>query len=76
MRPWFLFILSRYWLAISCIKYVSNYNLLTDDVKKKMTVYRLKTKEMFFHGVKSYMDFGYPKDELASLSCAGIDVIK
>ncbi|KAI9334889.1 glycoside hydrolase, partial [Obelidium mucronatum] len=30
--------------------------------------YRLKTKEMFYHGFSSYMDLAYPKDELMPIS--------
>ncbi|KAJ3011137.1 UNVERIFIED_CONTAM: ER degradation-enhancing alpha-mannosidase-like protein 2 [Siphonaria sp. JEL0065] len=37
--------------------------------------YRLKTKEMFYHGLSSYMEYAYPKDELMPISGSGFDTI-
>ncbi|KAJ3190556.1 hypothetical protein HK101_008606 [Irineochytrium annulatum] len=42
---------------------------------RKVERYRLKTKEMFYHGLSSYMNVAYPKDELKPISGSGFDTL-
>ncbi|KAJ3121554.1 hypothetical protein HK100_012335 [Physocladia obscura] len=44
-------------------------------VESRREEYRLKTKEMFYHGLVSYMELAHPKDELMPLSGAGFDTL-
>ncbi|ORY15648.1 hypothetical protein BCR33DRAFT_799945 [Rhizoclosmatium globosum] len=41
----------------------------------RMEEYRLKTKEMFYHGLSSYMELAFPKDELMPITGSGFDTI-
>ena len=36
-----------------------------------LTRHREETKAAFYHGYRSYMDYGFPADELRPLSCIG-----
>ncbi|KAJ3117953.1 ER degradation-enhancing alpha-mannosidase-like protein 2 [Nowakowskiella sp. JEL0407] len=41
----------------------------------RMNLYKSKVKEMLYHGFNSYLKYAYPKDELRSVSCSGVDTI-
>jgi len=38
---------------------------------ERLTGVREETKKAFYHGYLSYMDYGFPADELRPLSCIG-----
>lgn len=60
-------------------KILSGYSLLLFIIlgncmsKDEIERYRLKTKDMFYHGYNSYLKYAYPYDELKPLSCSGHD---
>jgi hypothetical protein len=47
--------------------------LAHDDGIEDRTRYAEQVKKMFYHGWEAYLEYGFPSDELAPLSCSGID---
>lgn len=45
----------------------------SDDAYNAVETYKVKLKQMFYKGLGNYMKHAFPRDQLAPLSCKGVD---